>query len=178
MAADLLNYHAARVLLLVDAFTKPKSGRLDGLTKVAKLDFLLRYPVFLEHVLRTRGVEIPSEAAATPDEAGAVESQMIRYKFGPWDNRYYPIIGRLVATGLVELVPGKGRVALRITHAGHDTAASLASSSWLRIASRCVLLRRHLNLTGNRLKELIYRELPEVVDRPWWSEIPGPETNA
>ncbi|WP_280303082.1 hypothetical protein [Nocardia abscessus] len=41
-----LAYHQARVLLLVAAVCAADghSKKLDGLTKLAKLDFLLRYP--------------------------------------------------------------------------------------------------------------------------------------
>ena len=41
-----LPYHQARILLLVDAVTAAHGhqGKVDGLTKLAKLDFLLYYP--------------------------------------------------------------------------------------------------------------------------------------
>jgi hypothetical protein len=41
-----LAYHQARILLLVDAVTAAHGhqGKVDGLTKLAKLDFLLYYP--------------------------------------------------------------------------------------------------------------------------------------
>lgn len=79
---ETYDYHLARLLLLLDAFTR-KGGRLDGLTKIAKLDFLLRYPVFLERILVKRGLAWPSGLAPDANERLAVESRMVRYKYGP-----------------------------------------------------------------------------------------------
>lgn len=48
--------HATRILLLLNAFAEEgQCGVIDGLTKLAKLDFLLRYPVMLERALRAKG---------------------------------------------------------------------------------------------------------------------------
>lgn len=50
---DDLAYHQSRVLLLVRAVAEEpgNSGKLDGLTKLAKLDFLVRYPALAPVVL-------------------------------------------------------------------------------------------------------------------------------
>lgn len=45
--------HLGRLLVLIDAFAgKAGDQKLEGLTKLAKLDFLLRYPAFLERAIR------------------------------------------------------------------------------------------------------------------------------
>jgi len=50
------NLHLGRLLVLLSAFAgNTGSGSVDGLTKLAKLDFLLRYPVNLERALQVRG---------------------------------------------------------------------------------------------------------------------------
>jgi hypothetical protein len=173
--ADAAAYHQGRVLLLIDAMAG-KSGMLDGLTKLAKLDFLLRYPVFLKQLAdsgKVRGLILDSNTSPTREEERAVESRMIRYKYGPWDDRYYVIIGALVGRSLVEYVPGHGRVALRPTEGGHAIATVLASDpAWSRTAARCAVLHKAFARTsGNALKDLIYQELPDVVDRPHRMEI-------
>ena len=76
---EVPEYHLARLLLLIDAFSGA-DHQLDGLTKLAKLDFLLRYPIFLERLLERRGLHWPEGAAPTLAERQAVESRMIRYK--------------------------------------------------------------------------------------------------
>src|SRR4051812_8958892 len=84
-----LAYHQARVLLLVAAVAaQPGHARnLDGLTKLAKLDFLLRYPALASVVLdpldpRDSRLQLQDEDLREPT---AVEAPMTRYKYGPWD---------------------------------------------------------------------------------------------
>jgi hypothetical protein len=162
-------------LLLVSAFTG-NGGVLEGLTKLAKLDFLLRYPQFLAKLADGGAVpslKLPSELGPTRSERLAVESRMIRYKYGPWDDRYYAVVGALVGRGLVEYVPNKRHLTLRVTSGGKAMAQSIAlNPAWQLTARRCEVLRAAFaRMTGNRLKELIYDQLPDVVDRPHRSVI-------
>ncbi|QPP05198.1 hypothetical protein G4Z16_01015 [Streptomyces bathyalis] len=164
------HYHEARVLLLIAQFTGAKSS-LKGLTKLAKLDFLLRYPAMLERLLPEGVASWPADTAPTPPERLAVESRMIRYKYGPWDQRYYRILGALVARGLISYGDG-ARAEFRTTPRGTAAAASLgATPEWTVTAARIKLLKRHFNKSGSALKELIYDSLPDAVDRPWRTEI-------
>jgi hypothetical protein len=146
-------------------------GKVDGLTKIAKLDFLLRYPTFLEQVAATRRLTVPREIAPSQAEQRAVESRMVRYKYGPWDDRYYPVLGRLIGSGLVDVLPGQGRLAVRVTEAGRTAASELRGLGWEQTWQRARFLKQHFNRSGSVLKSLIYDELPEVVDRPIRSVI-------
>ncbi len=49
-ADDLLEFHAARLLLLFKVCGV--AGRIDGLTKMAKLDFFVRYPQFFNEACK------------------------------------------------------------------------------------------------------------------------------
>lgn len=160
-------YHSARLLLLVEAVAT-RSGSLDGLTKLAKLDFLIRYPGMLRRLLVDDDVDITAiDGTDVLPRSEAVESRMIRYKYGPWDHLYYPLVGSLISRGLLESTTGRGRLALRPTSLGSDVASALReASSWTGIAARCGLVADHYNLSGNALKERIYADLPEAVDRP------------
>ncbi|AEV81995.1 hypothetical protein ACWT_0980 [Actinoplanes sp. SE50] len=94
---------------------------------------------------------------------------MIRYKYGPWDNRYYPVIGALVGKGLLAYTRGgKGSVALRPTAMGRKIVSELQGApAWMETAERCEAVAEHVGkLSGNGLKELIYEKLPEILDRP------------
>ena len=74
--------HAARLLLLLDAFAEDgQCGAIEGLTKLAKLDFLLRYPVMLERALEAKGYSI-RDVQLEDHERLSVESQMVRYRLG------------------------------------------------------------------------------------------------
>lgn len=162
---DDLLYHQSRILLLIQAVSREpgSSGRLSGLTKLAKLDFLLRYPAFASVVLD----EIPQEHSAE-DEAVVIDP-MIRHRFGPWDDRYYPVVGALAARGLVRLVPGPRRSTSFVpTSLGLSVADDLAADpTWGDLADRCRgIARATASMTGNALKERIYDRLPDLMDRP------------
>jgi hypothetical protein len=168
-----LAYHQARVLLLVTAVADSHghSGKLDGLTKLAKLDFLLRYPALAPKVLdaidpRDERLALAPEELASPTE---VEAPMTRYKYGPWDDRYYAIIGALVGRGLLRYGKGRrGSVALLPTVQGRRFAADLAETeTWAVVEERCkAVAEASANMTGNILKDLIYERLADLMDRP------------
>jgi hypothetical protein len=70
-ADDILEFHAARLLLLLEVCGT--AGRIDGLTKMAKLDFFNRYPDFFA-------------AASAAKSAGALTPAM------RWNPRWSGII--------------------------------------------------------------------------------------
>lgn len=115
---DDLAYHQARVLLLVPAVAaEPQHNRkLDGLTK---LDFFVRYPALATEVLDDLEpddrMHLSEEDLSHPT---TVQDPMTRYKYGPRDDRYYPVIGALVARGLLKSGTGqRGSVSLLPTPA-------------------------------------------------------------
>jgi hypothetical protein len=160
-------YHEARLLLLVGSVSN-RSGSLDGLTKLAKLDFLVRYPNMLRRLLVQDGIDVSDvDGTDVLPASSAVESRMMRYKYGPWDNLYYPLVASLVSRGLLQPTEGRGSIALAPTAAGLEVVAALRETdSWEIIAARCDLVVDHYNVSGNALKERIYADLPDVVDRP------------
>ncbi|GAA1525740.1 hypothetical protein GCM10009730_37870 [Streptomyces albidochromogenes] len=168
-----LAYHQARVLLLVSAVSKTPghSGKLDGLTKLAKLDFLLRYPALAPQVLDSLDpndarLSLGSQEASAPTD---VEAPMTRYKYGPWDDKYYAVIGALVGRGLLRYSKGRrGSVALMPTAQGKKLAGELSRSSiWAVLAERSLAVAEaSANLTGSTLKDLIYERLAALMDRP------------
>lgn len=59
--------HLARLLVLLGEFGGADgTGRVEGLTKLAKLDFLLRYPAMLERALVRRHASTHSERSPSP----------------------------------------------------------------------------------------------------------------
>jgi len=94
---------------------------------------------------------------------------MVRYKYGPWDDRYYAVVGALVSRGLLRYARGRrGSVALAPTPAGRALARQLAAATeWDEIVGRSsAIAAASSGLTGNALKDLIYDRLAEVMDRP------------
>ncbi len=153
------------------AATQGHSGKVDGLTKLAKLDFLLRYPALAPAVLDRLEPDDPRLGLSEDDmaEPTQAEAPMTRYKYGPWDDRYYPVIGALVGRGLLRYARGRrGSVALAPTSAGRALARQLAGASeWSDVADRSLAIAEaSAGMTGNALKDLIYQRLAVLMDRP------------
>ena len=148
-ADDLLEFHAARLLLLFKVCGV--SGRIDGLTKMAKLDFFVRYPEFFNAVCNALGLQ--EQATET-----AVESSMIRFHYGPWDDRYYHVLAFLESTGLVSVAKVKNTFTLTLTQRGQQVAASLAAEPcYGSLVEQMKLVKNALgSKAGSTLKKLIY----------------------
>lgn len=156
--------HAARLLVLISAFSgEDQSGAVEGLTKLAKLDFLLRYPVMLERALSAKGKSV-RDVQLEDHERFSVESEMVRYRFGPWDHRYREFLNILVGKGLV-IVSVEGRkVVIATTARGYEVACELqASPVFQDYFRRSTLLKRYFDVQATSLMRFIYETFPEVV---------------
>ena len=154
--------HLGRLLILVDVFAGRRGDQtIDGITKLAKLDFLLRYPAYLERALVARTA--PEAAAQVQEfERNSVEARMVRYKFGPWDHRYRRFLNILVGKGFVEVKDGRP-VVIRLTPKGREAAVSLLmQAEYKSVQHRAGLLKQHMNLGARALMDFIYRVFPEV----------------
>jgi hypothetical protein len=92
-----------------------------------------------------------------------VEARMVRYKYGPWDFRYRRFINLLVAKGLVHVFVHGRTVHLGITQSGRDIAEELErDGNFYSLHQRCVLLKRHVDLSATNLMNFIYKTFPEI----------------
>ena len=162
-----------RVLLLISAFsgTSSKPKELEGRVKLAKLDFLVRYPNYLARVLRIRGVEEAS-VAEIEEKGSPLHDRMIRYRYGPWDPSYYAVLGSLIGRGLVDALPVPRGIGYRTTTLGRSVVESLLSDgTWADIDAHAKLVKRHLDKAGTTLKKLLYEAIPEMTSADWYSEL-------
>jgi hypothetical protein len=166
------NLHVARLLLLLLAQSSGKGKPVDGLTKLAKLDFLLRYPNSLERALSAEGHDA-SGAEIDAFERTTIETKMVRFRYGPWDHRYRKWVALLVAKGLA-LVYAKGKtVNIALTADGVRVAEELVRNlSMQKLHSRAKLItRRFGGKSGTALKNFVYETFPELTDMKWGQEI-------
>lgn len=156
--------HAARLLVLLAAFAdEDNGGSVEGLTKLAKLDFLLRYPNMLERAL-TAKKRSTAEVKLEEHERYSVESQMVRYRFGPWDHRYREFLNILVGKGLASIRIDGRTIVVSITEMGKDCAQQIAAESIFEpYARRARVLKRHLDMTATNLMRFIYETFPEIL---------------
>lgn len=155
-ADDLLEFHAARLLLLFKICGT--SGRVDGLTKMAKLDFFIRYPQFFDTVCRKLGLS--TESVTT-----SVESSMIRFHYGPWDDRYYHILAYLEGKQLLNVTKDKQAYTLSLTDEGKEIADKFANDeSFALLVAQMKQVKKVLgNKAGSTLKKLIYQVFEKEV---------------
>lgn len=162
---EAVDFHSARLLLLLDAFREADdSGLMQGLTKLAKLDFLLRYPVMLERALEARN-RTTRDVKMEDHERHSVESQMVRYRFGPWDHRYRQFLNVLIAKELATVAIDGRTIVIEITPEGRSVARDLAANPLFEpYARRSAVLKRHINLNATNLMRFIYKTFPEITN--------------
>ncbi len=142
LADEIVEFHLARLLLLIRLCGT--ANRIDGLTKLAKLDFFARYPDFF---LEARRELEPDPSLAEPiqgDGRGAVESAMVRHHYGPWDKRYYHVLAHLEAKQLVSVKKDKRSYKIELTELGVERANTFVN--------------RHRKLTHYRRRILTHPE--------------------
>jgi len=167
-ADDILEFHAGRLLLLLST-CGGTTGTINGLTKMAKLDFFVRYPDFFSAAL-TEGLR---RKAVRTD---AVEAAMVRHHYGPWDKRYYHILAYLESRRLIKVImTGKTR---RIGLTAHGKAAAkklLEKEAFSDVIGHMRNVNEALgSKTGNELKIMIYDLFDEeVADQPLGQVISG-----
>lgn len=164
-ADDLVEFHAARILLLL-AQCGTAGRRIDGLTKFAKLDFFARYPAFFHVARQASGLEGKS-APAEPDTDETVESAMVRHHYGPWDKRYYQVLGHLEARQLIQVSKLGRSYQIALTEQGASKAAAISElPSYQSLVLPMGEIKKVFGKrSGTFLKDLIYRVFDEEVAR-------------
>jgi hypothetical protein len=154
-------FHQARVLLLVDAFTGRSRG-LYGLARLARLDFLLRFPPVLDY-MTIEGVEgWPDAGQSLPAERLATDLALASARYGLWTDRYTLVVGALLGRQLVRPTPGR-ILELLTTRAGRSVAADLVSTDdWRRTHVRAQFLHQRLNASAQRLDLLLRQALTRM----------------
>lgn len=158
-AEEVMELHASRLLLLF-LHCGVNGRRIDSLTKMAKLDFFIRYPTFFEIAARAEGEQVGSTAGEG--------SRMVRYRYGPWDLRYYQLLGYLEALGLISVKRKGTSFELSLTDKGVEVAEELsASGSFESLVGHMRQVKSVLGKkSGTRLKNLVYELFDtEVGDR-------------
>jgi hypothetical protein len=140
--------------------------------KLAKLDFLLRYPTCLERTLVALDKD-PTSAQVRARERTSIEAKMIRFRYGPWDARYRRWLGLLTARGLVTLELEGNTIQIGLTELGRTTADRIRRNSLFRdLRARSDTIVKFVGgMSGTKLKTLIYDTIPEILDMRWGEEI-------
>jgi hypothetical protein len=174
---DNIPFHATRLLLLIRLAGRPKSKpRIEGRTKLAKLDFFVRYAQFLERATRIFSAdEQLKEIQSVLKEGPTVEAHMIRYRYGPWDRRYYLVLAYLSGKGLIDIQTNEGVDQYLLTDLGNSlTSTLLELPDFESIVKRCQIVGDLFGgKSGSWIKDFVYRHFPEVV-RTHYNQLISP----
>jgi len=161
---DILELHALRVILMISICGNvdkiQKKPRIEGLTKFAKTDFFIRYPKFMKIAAKNMQKEIN-----VPDDS--TESSMIRFHYGPWDQRYYQLISYLISRDLLKVEKNVSPQRYEFTITDKGVAIALEASNYpefydwiLRMNAAKSLFH---NVSGTKMKNMIYGLFEEEV---------------
>lgn len=165
---DCDDFHIARLILLLNAAGGLSNKPVQGIMKLAKMDFLLRYPNCLVRALKAVNKEATAQEIPTA-ELNTIEARMIRFRFGPWDKRYRRWIGLLMSKGLADAYLKGRTVNVKLTPAGIELAAQL-SGLWknsVQSQKEVRLWYRRLAVTLLQNLNFVYEVFPEIVDMQW-----------
>ena len=156
-AEHVFELHAARMILLLKHCGV--RSRIEGLTKVAKLDFFVRYPEFFRKAALALGKSVETPTGSNPD------SSMVRYKYGPWDNRYYHLLSYLESTNLVSIERAGRLYRITLTPTGEALAETLAEDpSYCPLVLHMKDVKKTMGSKGGTtLKKLIYEQFESEI---------------
>lgn len=164
VADDLIEFHASRLLLLIHyCGTRDK---IDGLTKLAKLDFFVRYPSFFDEVMSQENNDLRSST-------NLVESSMVRHHYGPWDKRYYHILSFLEGSRQINVTKEGNTYYFELTEAGKNTAERLAKEEdFNQVIEQMKRVKKAFGRrAGSALKKLIYETFDREVGQKKLGEV-------
>lgn len=170
--------HLSRLMILLrSADLKKKTPQtklraVEGITKLAKLDYLLRYPTSLERAMARVGKNA-SLIKIEPRERTSIETKMIRFRYGPWDARYRRWLGLLLAKQLITLNLKGHTIEIGLTDEGRALADELRDDPLNgNLARRSELTIDAVGaMSATALKNFVYETIPEIVDMKWGAEL-------
>lgn len=157
--------HLARLMILISSLAGDKKKEIKGITKLVKLDFLLRYPTVLERAIEKFGLS-KEELSINNYERNSVESKMVRFRYGPWDHRYYQYLAILESQGLVNVKINNKTVEITITNKGSEVSDTLRNIKDLNdLVIRSEIINSKFGKYGpTKLKDMMYDLVPELHD--------------
>ena len=164
LADDITEFHAARLLLLLGVCGT--SGRIVGLTKLAKLDFFVRYPEFFDKAAAAANESVRSASKI-------VESSMVRHHYGPWDKRYYEILAYLRSRGLIQITKDNNTYIFQLTELGKENAKLLKKEvAYKTLCDQMKCVKDVFGkMAGSTLKNMIYKVFQEEVTTRTLGEV-------
>lgn len=109
--------HTVRLLILISTLVGKKRETTIQITKLAKLDFILRYPVALYKALNLVSLK---DALITESEKNNIESEMLAFNYSPWSSDFRRLLVLLTSRSLISWSSKGNRIELSLTERGKD----------------------------------------------------------
>jgi hypothetical protein len=166
------DFHLSRLLIVLSTASGRTNKPIQGIMKLAKMDFLLRYPNCLARVLEDQG-KARDASTISPEQRNTIEAKMVRFRYGPWDARYRRWIALLVSKGLADAYLERRTVNIRLTERGTAVALTLRErDEFAELSRRGKMVNAAVGSLGaTALKEYIYKVIPEIIDMKWGKDI-------
>ncbi|WP_413302783.1 hypothetical protein AA0X95_24690 [Bacillus sp. 1P10SD] len=164
-----------RILILIDKMAgRNQKQTIDGINKLVKLDFLLRYPVALERALMKLKKEMDIlKIDIKVYERVSVETNLMHFNYGPWDSRYRRFLTILETKGLITYIISGNTVNVVISQIGHKTVEDISSCSEFQdYVIRSGLIKKNFgSYSSKKLINFFYEVFPEMVTMKQGEEI-------
>ena len=159
--ANKSEVHLARLLILLNLITEKGIKNINGITKLVKLDFFLRYPSYLKRALSYTLSKSAFESISF--EYNNIEAHMVRFLYGPWDDKYWLYLNILYAKKLITIHKNGNTININLTDSGVKLSNHfIQDSSFSLIVFRSELLKKYFDKKGAWLKNFIYKYFPEI----------------
>jgi DNA-binding PadR family transcriptional regulator len=98
---------------------------------------------------------------------------MIRFHYGPWDDRYYRVLSYLEAKQLIEITVERNTYELKLTDLGNDLANRFIEDlSFSNIVEHMKQVKKVLgDKAGSTLKKLVYQLFNDEVAKRSLGEV-------
>jgi hypothetical protein len=110
--------HCVRLLILIYTLTGKKDGTTIYITKLAKLDFILRYPVVLDKALSL--LNIIKKSSINEAQRNSIESEMLAFSYSPWSSNFRRLLVLLSSRNLIVWRTSGRQIELSSTEVGRN----------------------------------------------------------
>lgn len=158
-----VNSKLSRLLILIyELVSGDNDKKIEGISKLAKLDFLLASPSLLKRIIKKPGA---IKKITIPDyEIDSIENSLNFYRYNPWDENYRRLLNILIAKNLVSIKIENKSYYILITPRGTEIVNDLyKDKSFEEFKIRAKLLRTYLgNYSDSYLRMYFQKEFPEL----------------
>lgn len=161
-----------RLLILVNTFTnKTKTVGIDGITKLAVFEFLLKYPYSLQRMvefeqMQNNKIEKPKIVQFDAYEKESIEANMMALNFAPWSYKYRNEISILSAKNLISISTINKKVNIYITENGANVVNTLLKYQFCKdLENRSKIIKALFKCKSTtKLLDRIYQVFPEILE--------------